>query len=820
MKISNIVSYYGGNIKQVKGLELISLVEFIEACKSGGHGKLNHRQIIDPMRDELKKYKSPLEVPKVVWDKLSKQKNTYLPYYCPSITGPNGGGRKDDCKHTGLVQIDIDYKDNPQLVDEVTRRHVKEKINSLLNCVLAATSPNGFGVKALFYVGETDTPTSFKARWRIIKKYVVQESGLVVDDATCAPNSAFYFTYDPEVLADENREMISWDNLLEFVNSVGTVNMEKEQKPIADKNEKYESICDDLDATLAKATVCVNQLIAQEIDITSSYAKWIATCFSLATLGEDGRELWQRVCSNHPKYDRDECNKKYDECLEKYDGKRTIASFFYECEREYGITSHILNQTNHIPEPQHIPAAPKDSLAPAIGNLLASPVVNNPAHDQIVSPYLLSPQIEDQLPLSISRVTTTYTDQRKKDIMFLGLVTGYSGLFPNLKVATHNNAISNTNLALLIIAPPGSGKGALSEVKSVFSEIDECIKERSAQEWREWNNDDSENKGPAPKNRRLLIPLNSSSPAIIDLLVATKGMGIMLETEMGVMGNTLGKDWGNIIPLLCKNFHNEGYEVARKNSGYIQIPRPCFSSILSTTFPVALKLVTNEDGLASRQFMYIYENNSDIDAQSFNFERAFEQSDILEAAGAYARNVYENFSVKPDVVYAWPKKAQPKLVEFFRAMRRDQLKIFGPAIESHIRRMTLKISRLGAIFAFLDDYENHGCNYDVARPIQMIPVKYVDVCLSLAQAFMWHLRTYIENMPKSNNSINSKLNRCFHILQFLPHEFTIEQLGADLCEKIGISPKTRERRIADCCELGFLIKVRHGLYRKTEKCPE
>lgn len=84
------------------------------------------------------------------------------------------------------------------------------------------------------------------------------------------------------------------------------------------------------------------ELVAQRIagsgkDITDVYGDWIRITFACASLGESAREAYHRICANYMRgYSREECDRKFDNCLRTGRGDVTIASLIHKA-KEAGI---------------------------------------------------------------------------------------------------------------------------------------------------------------------------------------------------------------------------------------------------------------------------------------------------------------------------------------------------------------------------------------------------------------------------------------------------------------------------------------------------
>jgi hypothetical protein len=90
------------------------------------------------------------------------------------------------------------------------------------------------------------------------------------------------------------------------------------------------------DGELAKARATVEELIRLGANIADSYQDWWECGCALAELGPEGRDLFHQVSSQSPKYREGQCEKKWQECLAKRDGRITIATF-YDMAKRAGV---------------------------------------------------------------------------------------------------------------------------------------------------------------------------------------------------------------------------------------------------------------------------------------------------------------------------------------------------------------------------------------------------------------------------------------------------------------------------------------------------
>ena len=88
---------------------------------------------------------------------------------------------------------------------------------------------------------------------------------------------------------------------------------------------------------LALATAVVRDLIARQANIAESYEDYLKLGFSLANgLGSSGHDLYHMLCAHSTKYRREDCERKWQECLRKADGRTSIATF-YHMARQAGV---------------------------------------------------------------------------------------------------------------------------------------------------------------------------------------------------------------------------------------------------------------------------------------------------------------------------------------------------------------------------------------------------------------------------------------------------------------------------------------------------
>ena len=117
--------------------------------------------------------------------------------------------------------------------------------------------------------------------------------------------------------------------LCEAIQPTNTTNKSESESTIKAKFEKKID-----DQTIIDVEDCVNQIVEQKINLTEdNYKKYIDIGFSLAQLGEKGRNFFHTVCSQSAKYNQLQEDKTFSDLLNRFtENGITIATFFKYCQ--------------------------------------------------------------------------------------------------------------------------------------------------------------------------------------------------------------------------------------------------------------------------------------------------------------------------------------------------------------------------------------------------------------------------------------------------------------------------------------------------------
>ena len=114
---------------------------------------------------------------------------------------------------------------------------------------------------------------------------------------------------------------------------------QKETENAPQLNTSQPMVCQPLsvEEELAKATAVTRELIRIGANIAEDYRDYVRLGFALANgLGSQGRDLYHMLCAHSTKYRMKDCERKWQECLSKSDGRTSIATF-YHMARQAGV---------------------------------------------------------------------------------------------------------------------------------------------------------------------------------------------------------------------------------------------------------------------------------------------------------------------------------------------------------------------------------------------------------------------------------------------------------------------------------------------------
>ena len=217
-------------------------------------------------------------------------------------------------QHSGLICVDIDAKDNPDILDWET---LKQDLSVLPQIAYCALSVSG---KGLFLVIPLRYPEKHLQQFRQLQ-IDFRKMGIMIDSACSDITRLRCLSYDEHPIINENATLYEG------------VYVEKPKHKSFPTCFIYEG-----ENTSAEVAVCCRKIQQCGIDITASYDDWLKVGCALATLGESGRSLFHICSRQNAKYNAAKTDKMFTDLLRRNYQQVNIGTFFWMC-KQYGITT-------------------------------------------------------------------------------------------------------------------------------------------------------------------------------------------------------------------------------------------------------------------------------------------------------------------------------------------------------------------------------------------------------------------------------------------------------------------------------------------------
>lgn len=234
-------------------------------------------------------------------------------------------------QHSGLICIDIDGKDNKHLSDWDA---VKTKLRKLPFIMYAGLSVRGNGIFLLIKLAYPDRHAQhFNALQAIFK-----EMGITIDKSCSDASRLRGYSYDPRPYVNPTSslyyDLLECDNLKSTPRQKGANPRSQVDPSIAPRTDMQPKTNEELmelllnppameagvEALFKPLSGRIDELIEKVLqtqrDITVAYTDWFVICCILANrFNEEGRERFHQLSQFYPNYTREECDKKFGECL-------------------------------------------------------------------------------------------------------------------------------------------------------------------------------------------------------------------------------------------------------------------------------------------------------------------------------------------------------------------------------------------------------------------------------------------------------------------------------------------------------------------------
>ena len=445
----------------------------------------------------------------------------------------------------------------------------------------------------------------------------------------------------------------------------------------------------------------------QGANIAPTYQEYMPIAFATANdCGEAGRTFFHRICRLSEKYVYEEADKLYDHALNAGNGRNGLGSVFHWAEIAGVKTDKQLADTFR--------QYPRENKNPS--NLQA-PLT--PTHAHTYAREDLPPAFPDYpWPPFIKQMIDCGNSIAQRDILLLGVFTVLGGTLNKRVRVLYGQKYMYPCLQTFIVAPPASGKGALTWVRRLAEPIHEEMMARykdSLKNYREEKNrwdslGKKRSETPEPEQpplKMFLIAGDNSGTGILENLIEADGVGLICETEADTVSTAIGADHGHWSDTLRKCHDHERLAFNRRtNREYRECPASYLSVLLSGTPAQVRPLIPSaENGLFSRQLFY---RMPPIDEWADQFEQGDEDMDSLFSDwGKQWKMLVDYLRERVNIIQFHLSDTQKERFNscFARIFGHAGLS-YGYPMRSSVARIAINICRIASVVAFLRSVES------------------------------------------------------------------------------------------------------------------
>jgi hypothetical protein len=533
------------------------------------------------------------------------------------------------------------------------------------------------------------------------------------------------------------------------------------------------------------------------IDITKNYADWRNIGFAIAEeYGESGRDYFHRISKFHSSYDSKDCDEQYSKCVNAKGHGITIATLYH----------HMHQAGIKIPIQQEV-------------NIVAK---KNTASTETIKDTLptISENVHQTIPDFLKLVVEPASSAEEKDILLLGAVTAFSACLPKLFGIYDQNKVYS-NLYLFVTAPASAGKGRLNKIKNLVDPVHKSKREQSKVLKQQYDSEmnvynlhkgksEKAEKPSKPPEQMLFIPANNSVTGVYQLISDNEGKGLIFETEGDTLAQAFKSDYGNYSDGFRKAFHHETISYYRRTDReYVDIEKPCLSTILSGTPKQVATLIPNaENGLFSR-FMFYYMNIKPIWKNVFNNSNKLNLDDYYNNLGIQFLELYKTLKNNPEIEIQLSPKQQEAFNTFFESLQTKYLNLQPEEYIATIRRLGLIAFRLMMVFSVFRIMEDGDVN-----TVRICEDEDYNNSVSIVSTLVKHSSKVFNDLPIEPKT-QKRRNRKERFLEILPSTFS-RQDYLITADKLQIPHKTAEGYITSFIKSALIHRDTHNKYEKSD----
>ncbi|MBS1911685.1 MAG: DUF3987 domain-containing protein [Bacteroidetes bacterium] len=423
--------------------------------------------------------------------------------------------------------------------------------------------------------------------------------------------------------------------------------------------------------------------------------------------------------------------------------------------------------------------------------------------------------VYEHLPSMLKELASFFAPGYERDVFLTGALPVIGGAAVNT-VGDHGDGPGPLALYTAVVALTGSGKGVLHHAYNLGRAINRRLIEQSKDARADWQarvKSKDGDPGPEPPERSFYLAGNASKRALIDNLAANNGVGVIFETEIVTIVNTIGQEWGDVYDIFLRALHGEPLSISRKSDGRMYVENPALFITLSGTPAAFARLVpTTEDGLFSRFALYRFESHAQWESKepgtrhrqrTAAFEQAADRLDLL----------HRTLTRRSDpLIVGWTHEQWSWLNETFStALANLVASRADVTLEATIKRLGLMAFRIGCILSALRAFGD-DVNIERARSLTVYDAD-ARTGIVLAMLYYRHALRFAATMPRAGGP--RLRGRIVSFLDTLPGGVFGRAEYRAAAERNGISERSAQRYLTRLMASGIVADQGYGRYRKN-----
>ena len=591
--------------------------------------------------------------------------------------------------------------------------------------------------------------------------------------------------------------------------------------------------------TRAKATA--DELLRMGANIAESYDDYFHLGMALANgLGHQGRDIYHQLCAQSAKYRQGDCEKKWQECLRKNDGRITIASY-YKMAQEAGVDlTAIARQFPSKPQLPH-GCEEKHHQQVLAGNngiqhsnnqlqtnknnysQTPTPIAADSGEETEVLRFSFSQTFSQHidpatLPVTIQRALEGKETVEEQDKTLLATLDLLAIAQPNV-YGIYGGKRVYTPFYLFILGLAGvSQKGAVDDLKHLLMPIEHTLlsqyyaqlaeyKEQHAQ-WeavKAQRSKGAERAGVEPEEpqyRSLFVSADSSAAAFKQDLCSYGGRGLVFSTEADTLTQALSQEWGQFTDILRMAFHHETITSTRtKDKQHIVIDEPQLGMLVTCTPKQITYLLSpkqNENGSSSRDLFYCAKENLEW-RDPFQCKEPL--ADRYHEIGQSVKQMYDLLASRQSnrIQILLTKEQQQAFNTHFKPLLPEQVGLYGLDFAAFVVRIALVAFRMMMVLTTLRNFEQ-GQLADLQQQAFVCTDADYQTAMTIIDCLVAHTAyvytTLLQPTDDQQQTVQPMKPREQQYLMALPDEFTTKQFEAT-AKALAIPIKSAQRYIGN-----------------------